>query len=471
MTDDALWYAMPVLSGRLVQLEPLRIEHAPGYLAAAGSPAQSAEIFRWQSPPGGALTAPVTVEDAGRHITAALAARARGQRLAYAQLDARTGEFVGTTSLADLDPVQRSVTIGYTWLGRRWWGSGLNAEAKLLLMSYAFETLGAVRVAWVTDIRNTRAQAAIERLGAVREGVLRKHRRRADGSWRDTVLYAMLDDDWPAAKKSLAGRLDGQGREGRVPPASGSTARVSVGNGDDRESLAGGINEVVRIGNRVRRPTGPWSPQVHDLLRYLEAAGFRGAPRVHEVTPDGFEILDFLPGEVSNYPATPAAASPEALESAAALLRDYHDATAAYATTAPRDGWQAPAREPVEVICHGDFAPHNCVLDGNRVAGIIDFDFAHPGPRLWDVAYAAYRWVPLTVPGNADGFGATQEQAARLRIFCDRYGLDDAGRAGLIDAVAARLNALVDFMHAGGRRRERGVRRPHRRRARSFLSR
>jgi Ser/Thr protein kinase RdoA (MazF antagonist) len=75
------------------------------------------------------------------------------------------------------------------------------------------------------------------------------------------------------------------------------------------------------------------------------------------------------------------------------------------------------------------------------------FDHAQPGPRLWDVAYAAYRWVPMTAPSNADGFGDTAEQATRLRTFCDRYGLDDAQRAELIDAVAARLHALVDFMH------------------------
>ncbi|MET0492596.1 MAG: GNAT family protein [Actinoplanes sp.] len=149
---------------------------------------------------------PVTVDDAAAHIVAALGARARGSRLPYAQIDATTGEFAGTTSLADPDPGQRTVSIGYTWLGRRWWRSGMNTEAKLLLMTYAFETLGAVRVAWVTDILNLRAQAAIERLGAVREGVLRKHRRRADGSWRDTVLYAMVDDDWPAAKAALTAR-------------------------------------------------------------------------------------------------------------------------------------------------------------------------------------------------------------------------------------------------------------------------
>ncbi|GIF23547.1 Ser/Thr protein kinase RdoA (MazF antagonist) [Actinoplanes tereljensis] len=217
----------------------------------------------------------------------------------------------------------------------------------------------------------------------------------------------------------------------------------------DYEVLAGGVNEVIRIGDTVRRPTGPWSPRVHGLLRMLAARGFRGVPRVLEITGDGFEVLDFLPGEVSNYPATPAAASPEALESAAELLRAYHDATAEYARTAPRDGWQIPAAEPVEVICHGDYAPHNCVLDGNRVAGIIDFDHARPGPRLSDVAYAAYRWVPMSAPGTVEAAGSTtEEQAARLRIFCDRYGLDDAGRAGLIDAVAARLHTVVDFMRA-----------------------
>ncbi|MFJ8582520.1 aminoglycoside phosphotransferase family protein [Micromonospora sp. NPDC093277] len=217
----------------------------------------------------------------------------------------------------------------------------------------------------------------------------------------------------------------------------------------ERETLTGGgVNEVVRIGDTVRRPTGPWSTRVHDLLRHLAAQGFQGAPRVRDTSEAGFEILDFLPGDVSNYPPTAAAASVEALRSAAALLRAYHDATVEYARRAPRDGWQVAATEPVEVICHGDYAPHNCVLSGDRVVGIIDFDHAQPGPRLWDVAYAAYRWVPMTAPGNTDGLGTTEEQAARLRVFCDCYGLDDAGRAGLVDATVARLHALVDFMHA-----------------------
>jgi len=205
--SDDLWWAMPVLAGRLIRLEPLALEHAPGYLAAAGAGEEAAEVFRWMSPPGGALAQPVTLEDATRHIADALAARARGARLPYAQIDAATGEFAGTTSFYEVDPALRTLGIGHTWLGQRWWRTGHNTESKLLMMRFAFETLGAVRVVWHTDIFNTRSQAAIERLGAVREGVFRKHRLRHDGSWRDTVQYAMVDDDWPAARAALTERL------------------------------------------------------------------------------------------------------------------------------------------------------------------------------------------------------------------------------------------------------------------------
>jgi RimJ/RimL family protein N-acetyltransferase len=202
-SDQDLWYALPVLEGRKVRLEPLTLEHAPGYLAAAGDGELAAEVFRWLSYPGGATAEPRTLDDAQRHILTALASRAHGTRLPYAQLDAVTGEFVGTTSYYEVDPVARAVAIGHTWLGQRWWRTGHNSESKLLLLTHAFETLNAVRVVWHTDIYNTRSQAAIARLGAAKEGVLRKHRIRRDGSWRDTVQYAMTDDDWPAAKQRL----------------------------------------------------------------------------------------------------------------------------------------------------------------------------------------------------------------------------------------------------------------------------
>ncbi|WP_436531062.1 phosphotransferase enzyme family protein [Actinoplanes sp. HUAS TT8] len=216
----------------------------------------------------------------------------------------------------------------------------------------------------------------------------------------------------------------------------------------EREQLTGGINDVVRVGDRVHRPTGAWSPRVHELLRELAAQGFGGVPRFHGLAGDGAEILDFLPGEVADYPLSEAAWSTDALLSAADLLRAYHDATVTYARSAPRDGWQLPALEPVEVICHGDYAPYNCVMNGDRVVGMFDFDHARPGPRLWDVAYAVYRWAPLTRPGSADAHGPPDSQAERLRLFCDRYGLDDAARAALPDAVVARLHHMVAFMRA-----------------------
>lgn len=200
MTHD--WYALPVLTGGLVRLEPLGSEHAPGYLAAAGTGADAEDVFRWLSVPP-----PGTLAGAREHIAAALAARARGERFAYAQIDVRTGEFAGSSSYYEVVPTLRTIAIGHTWLGRRWWRTGVNTESKLLMLTHAFETLGAARVVWHTDIGNERSQAAIARLGATREGELRKHRIRRDGSWRTTVQYSMIDDDWPAAKEILLGRL------------------------------------------------------------------------------------------------------------------------------------------------------------------------------------------------------------------------------------------------------------------------
>lgn len=195
-----LWYAQPVLTGQKIRLEPMAVEHAEGYLAASAEDAD--EVFRWLN-----VGPPKSVDDARDQILLALGARARGERFAYAQVDAVTGEFAGTSSYYEVIPELRTLGIGHTWLGRRWWRTGHNTESKLLMMGHAFDTLGAARLVWHTDIYNERSQAAIERLGATKEGVLRKHRIRKDGSWRDTVQYAMTDDDWPAARQRLADRL------------------------------------------------------------------------------------------------------------------------------------------------------------------------------------------------------------------------------------------------------------------------
>jgi Ser/Thr protein kinase RdoA (MazF antagonist) len=221
-----------------------------------------------------------------------------------------------------------------------------------------------------------------------------------------------------------------------------------TGGGD--QLAGGGVNQILRVGATVRRPTGPWTPAVHGLLRQLETDGFDGAPRVHGITETGLEILDFIPGDVTNQALAESAqaSSIAALTSAAALLRRYHDATVDYARAHKDDAWMLPVREPVEVVCHGDVAPYNMVLRNGRIVAMIDFDTAHPGPRVWDVAYAVYRWAPLLHPDNPECMGNSADQLARAAAFCGAYGLDREGRRALATVAMARLEALARFMQA-----------------------
>lgn len=191
------WFGAPVLAGTYVRLEPLSLSHAAGLLEAADDD----EVFAHLKD-----ERPRSLAEAEQLVRKMLALCASGERVTWAQLDA-SGRVAGTTSYLGIDPSVRTLEIGATWLGRAWWRSGVNTEAKLLLLRHAFETLGAVRVTWQTDVRNERSQAAIARLGAQREGVLRKNRFRKGGEYRDSVLFSMTDDDWPAAKERLSSRL------------------------------------------------------------------------------------------------------------------------------------------------------------------------------------------------------------------------------------------------------------------------
>lgn len=161
---------------------------------------------------------------------------------------------------------------------------------------------------------------------------------------------------------------------------------------------------------------------------------------------EGREALTYLPGEVGASPLAPRHRSDAVIVQAARLLRTIHDATAAVAmkwTT----GWRAPVRTPVEVICHGDFAPYNCVFMNDALVGVFDFDFAHAGPRLWDIAYALYRFVPTADPTSTEGFGSPSEQARRMRLFCDAYGLTD--RSTVVENVLLRIQYMIDFLLEG----------------------
>jgi aminoglycoside phosphotransferase (APT) family kinase protein len=209
--------------------------------------------------------------------------------------------------------------------------------------------------------------------------------------------------------------------------------------------LKGGLNEVIRVGTTVIRPTGLHSPAVHALLQHLESVGFSGAPRLLSVDADlGLETLSFLDGETTDYPLAEAFRTDRALISAAKLLRRLHDATTRFDGSV--HSWFLPPRTPHEVICHGDFAPYNCVIRDGEVVGVFDFDTAHPGPRLWDVGYLAYRWVPLVSPLNPDEFGTLADQSRRLPILCAAYGTDRIGE--VLDQAHARVLAMVDTIRS-----------------------
>ena len=185
------------LPGRHVRLEPLTLAHVPDLFAAGGG---DDEVWRWL----GAET-PQT-EDELRDIAAGLLARSDGYA-AFAAIDLATGKAVGWTTYMDWDERDERLEIGWTWYGRSVWRTGVNTEAKLLLLTHAFEDLGMGRVQWKTDHMNTRSQNAIARLGAQPEGTHRRHRLRPDGSWRSSVYFSMLIDEWPPAKARLTARL------------------------------------------------------------------------------------------------------------------------------------------------------------------------------------------------------------------------------------------------------------------------
>ncbi|UQU66334.1 bifunctional pyridoxamine 5'-phosphate oxidase family protein/GNAT family N-acetyltransferase [Couchioplanes caeruleus] len=192
------WHTAAPLTGKHVSLEPLAPSHVDGLLTALGDD----EVWQFLTVPR-----PETREQMADIVQNAARQQWLGERVAWAQCDPATGEVMGTTSYHDIDPAGRALGIGHTMLGRRWWRTGVNTEAKLLLLERAFDVLEAERVFWYTDIRNERSQRAIARLGASRDGLLRHHRRRPDGTWRDTVVFAVTADEWPGVRDRLRQRL------------------------------------------------------------------------------------------------------------------------------------------------------------------------------------------------------------------------------------------------------------------------
>ena len=191
------WRDVPTLSGRHVVLEPLAAAHAGGLRAVVADGVLPALWY-----------AGVPVAEAiDGYVADTLAARARGECLPFAVRDA-AGAVVGTTRFYALDSAVPRLSIGYTWYAPHVQRTGLNTEAKCLLLGHAFDALGCAAVAFETSWHNRASRAAIARLGARQDGVLRAHRRHADGSLRDTVAFSILSHEWPAARSGLRHRLE-----------------------------------------------------------------------------------------------------------------------------------------------------------------------------------------------------------------------------------------------------------------------
>ncbi|MFE0465040.1 GNAT family N-acetyltransferase [Kitasatospora sp. NPDC058965] len=183
------------LTGTHVRLEPLAPSHAADLFEAVGG---DEEVFRWLS-----SEAPRTEAETADLIAHYLDSPGC---VPLAVIELAGGRAVGVTCLFDANPAQEWVEIGGTFYGRRVWRTAVNSEAKRLLLDHAFGELGMGRVMWKTDHLNERSQAAIRRLGAQYEGTFRRARRRKDGSWRDSVYFSMLADEWPAARERLVAR-------------------------------------------------------------------------------------------------------------------------------------------------------------------------------------------------------------------------------------------------------------------------
>jgi Ser/Thr protein kinase RdoA (MazF antagonist) len=212
---------------------------------------------------------------------------------------------------------------------------------------------------------------------------------------------------------------------------------------DEHEQLLpdGGLHTVFRVGDTVRRPVHPWTPRVHQLLRHLTEAGFAASPAVHGYDDKGREVLDYFDGTVGHPPLAAHLRGDDTLIAIARLLRRYHDLTVPLAARYPTS-WQYPAMAPAEVICHGDFAPYNCVFQGAEPVGIIDFDTARPGPRWWDLGYLVYCLTPLTPAQDQ----SPEDQLRRVQLFFDSYGAVPPSTPPLLDQVTARLDNMIDLI-------------------------
>lgn len=185
------------LNGPFVRLVPLTLDHVPALASVGLDPV----LWRW-------IPTPITtVGEMRAYVASALDDQARGLALPFAITDATSNELIGCTRFGNIDVKHRRLEIGWTWLARSHQRSAANTSAKRLLLGHAFDDLGAMRVELKTDALNDKSRAAIGRIGAVQEGIFRKHLVTASGRVRDTVYFSIIDTDWPLVRRTLDARL------------------------------------------------------------------------------------------------------------------------------------------------------------------------------------------------------------------------------------------------------------------------
>ena len=214
----------------------------------------------------------------------------------------------------------------------------------------------------------------------------------------------------------------------------------------------GNVSNVYRSEDTVRRELKPDSVKIHKLLQHLESKGFDYAPKFLGVDEKSREILSFIKGEAGNYPLKNYMLSNDVLKEIAKMLRLYHDAVSDFPIS---DEWKPMDNTPekMEVICHNDFAIYNIIFKDEKPVGIIDFDVAAPGPRLWDIAYTLYTCVPLSricqsKTGEAVYYDSSTDAVRikeRVNLFFKSYGIEGM-EEDYLEMVLLRLDGLCKYM-------------------------
>lgn len=206
--------------------------------------------------------------------------------------------------------------------------------------------------------------------------------------------------------------------------------------------IGGRIGKISRVGDRVCRPTNSWTPTVHDFLKFLNDHGADFVPIPYGIDGDK-EFVSFIQGDVYNDPYPKIFTEDVMIISAAKLLSRFHELSKRYIKNIDnKSKWMLSPVHPIEMICHGDFAPYNTVIVDEKATALIDFDTIHPGPKIWDVSYAIYRWISF-IDDDEENFA---ENMRKIKLFLATYEMIDKSKELLINVLIDRLQSLVNFM-------------------------